>query len=390
MAVTNIFRANAARRATLPQLCAIALMLFFNCANAAVLPADRIDLLYHSYKGGGAKIHGPSILVRKKFADNLSVRGNYYADFVSSASIDVIATASPYTEERTELSAGIDYLRNKTQMSLNYTGSTENDYDARTIGFSISQDFFGDLSNLTLGYSVGQDTVRQNGNDTFTQDVERRQFSLALSQILTKDLVANIVVESIIDEGFLNNPYRQVRYLDNSAALGYSYEPERYPNTRNSDAVAIRGIYHLPWHAAVRGEYRLFGDSWGIDADTAEIVYIHPWRHGLTFEFKYRQYSQSEADFFSDLFPYQQAQNFLARDKELSRFTSKGLGLGVSYKLPFNFWGMAEKSTLNLFWDHLQFDYDNFRDVTAGGTPGSEPYYRFNADVIRLFLSVWY
>ncbi len=364
--------------------------LFSLTINAATVPKDRIDVLYHSYKGGGAKIDGPSILVRKKVADNISLRGNYYADIVSSASIDVIATASPYTEERTEFSAGLDYSHNKTLMSLNYTGSNENDYNAKTIGFSISQDFFGDMSNLSLGYSVGQDTVRQNGNDIFEEDLDRQQLSLAFSQIITKNLVANIVVESIIDEGFLNNPYRQVRYLDTNAAAGFSYEPERYPGTRNSDAVAFRGIYHLPWHSAIRGEYRRFSDSWGIGANTAEVSYIHPWRYGLTFEVKYRQYTQSQADFFSDLFPYQQAQNFLARDKELSAFSSTGFGLGVSYKLPFDFWDMAEKSSINLFWDHLQFNYDSFRDVTAGGTPGTEPLYSFDADIIRLFLSVWY
>ena len=198
-------------------------------------------------------------------------------------------------------------------------------------------------------------------------------------------------VESIVDEGFLNNPYRQVRFADPIASLGFSYQSELYPRTRNSDAVAIRGLYYLPWHASVKGEYRLFSDSWGIEADTVELAYTHPWKYGLTFEAKFRNYSQSEADFYSDLFSFQNAQNFLARDKELSSFTSNTIGLGVSYTLPYKLWGLAEKSTINLFWDHVTFDYDNFRDVTATGfAAGQEPLYSFDADVIRLFLSVWY
>jgi hypothetical protein len=57
-------------------------------AQAAVLPDDRADVLYHRYDGGGVTVDGPSLLVRKKVADNYSVSANYYFDMVSSASID--------------------------------------------------------------------------------------------------------------------------------------------------------------------------------------------------------------------------------------------------------------------------------------------------------------
>jgi hypothetical protein len=76
-----------------------------------VLPDDRSDILYHQYEGGGVTIDGPSILVRKSIGKNVSVSGNYYVDMISSASIDVITTASPYTEERTQYSLSADYLR---------------------------------------------------------------------------------------------------------------------------------------------------------------------------------------------------------------------------------------------------------------------------------------
>ena len=46
-------------------------------AAAAVLPEDRADLLYHRYDGGGVVVDGPSVLVRKKFADTVSVVANY-------------------------------------------------------------------------------------------------------------------------------------------------------------------------------------------------------------------------------------------------------------------------------------------------------------------------
>jgi hypothetical protein len=53
-------------------------------------------------------------------------------------------------------------------------------------------------------------------------------------------------------------------------------------------------------------------------------------------------------------------------------------------------WHWIDKGSLNFSWDHLEFSYDNFRDATAGGTPGTEPLYTFGADIYQFFLSIWY
>jgi len=81
---------------------------------ASVLPEDRTDFLYHRYEGGGVTIDGPSVLIRKSVGKSLSLAANYYVDMISSASIDVITTASPYKEERTQYSLSGVYLRGNT------------------------------------------------------------------------------------------------------------------------------------------------------------------------------------------------------------------------------------------------------------------------------------
>ena len=129
-------------------------LLAFGVAHAGVLPDDRADALYHLYDGGGVTIDGPSVLVRKKVGKSVSVVGNYYVDMVSSASIDVITQASPYTEERKQWSLGVDYLHGNTTMRAGYTTSEESDFDAETVNFSVSQDMFGDLTTLTLSYAL--------------------------------------------------------------------------------------------------------------------------------------------------------------------------------------------------------------------------------------------
>jgi len=359
-------------------------------ARGAVLPDDRADALYHRYDGGGVTIDGPSLLVRKKFAEKYSVSANYYVDMVSSASIDVMTTASPYKEERTQGSFAFDMLQGKTQYSVGYTLSDENDYTANTASFELSQDMFGDLTTLSFGFSQGWDEVRKRGDATFEETVDRRNYRLGLSQIVTPRIMAGFNYEVITDEGFLNNPYRSVRYLDDSSARGYSYQAEVYPGTRTSNSVALNARYYLEYRAAVHGEYRFYTDTWGIDANTLQLGYTHPWRAQWIFEAGYRWYDQSAANFYSDLFPRVNAQNFLGRDKELSTFTSHMFSLGATYELPAFGWERVRRSTVNLFYDRIHYDYADFRDVRTGGAPGTEPLYSFDADVIRLFFSGWF
>jgi hypothetical protein len=330
------------------------------------------------------------LLVRKQFAGKFSASANYDVDKVSSASIDVVTTASPYDEERTQFSVGLDYLHDRWLMNIGITKSDENDYTAETFSFGISQDIFGDLTTVSLGYSLGNDTVGRRGDAAFADVVERQQYRLGLSQILTKNLLLGLSFETITDEGFLNNPYRSVRYVDTGSPLGYSYEPEVYPRTRASDAGSMRLRYYLPYRAAIHGEYRSYADTWDIKSDTFELGYTHPLESGWVIEAKLRVYSQEKADFFSDLFAYAEYQNFLARDKELSTFSSQTLRLGMTYDILRGGWKFVERGTVSVFYDRIEFEYDDFRDLTqAAPLPGQEPLYNFGADVLQVFVSFW-
>lgn len=365
-------------------------------AQAAVLPEERVDNLYHSYDGGGVTIDGPSILVRKNIGETVSLSANYYVDMISGASIDVEATASAYSEERKEYSLGADYLVDKTRLSVGYTNSNEDDYQAETTSFSVSQDFFGDLSTLSMRVSFGNDDVGRNGDENFAAEATHRRYGLTWNQVLTPKLMAALSIETVSDEGFLNNPYRSVRYLDPTVEKGFSYEPELYPTTRNSDALALRAIYRLPYRAALKGEARTYADSWGISARNFELRYTHPLGESLLLEAKLRQYQQNGADFYSDLFDYSEATNFRARDKELSDYTTSTVGLGVTYRLPGDWSLLSDRNTINLYWDYMMFDYDNFSDVrvhereTNTLDAGEEPSYKFASNVIRLYWSLWF
>jgi len=372
-------------------LTALTALTWLSCSHGAVLPEDRADALYHRYDGGGVTIDGPSLLVRKQVAKNVSVAANYYVDSISSASIDVVTTASAYSEKRTEMSVGADYLYNSTIFSTGYKNSDESDYAANSAYFGVSQDLFGALTNISMSYGRGWDDVSRNGDNEFSADVERHSYRLGISQILTRNLLMGMTLETITDEGFLNNPYRSVRYLDPESDKGYSYQAEVYPNTRTSTAVSLRGRYRLPYRAAVHSEYRFFDDTWGIAAHTAEVGYTQPvWGRWMV-DLNYRFYTQTAADFYSDLFSREDAQNYMARDKELSDFDSHTLGIGLSYEILPNGWRFFDKGNLSVRYNYIYFDYENFRDLRDDGdTPGTEPLYNFSANVVQFFFSVWF
>lgn len=363
-----------------------------NLAAAATLPEDNVDVLYHRYDGGGMVIDGPSVLVRKSAGSQVSMTGQYYVDSVSAASVDVLATASRYTEERTEYTLGVDYLHEDSIMSLGYTSSSENDYEANTVYFSVSQEFFGGLSTLTLGYARGWDEVGMVGNESFREETDRQNYQIGLSQVLTRNSLLGLDFEAVTDEGFLQNPYRQNRFIDPNDSTNFLYQDERYPQTRTSLSVATRALYYLPYRASIRGEYRYFSDSWGIDAHTVELAYVHPLNPRWTLEGLVRYYTQGEAAFYSDLFPFENSQTHLARDKELSALSGTTLGAGAVYEWKQTSIPGIQRLQFSLLVDWLNFRYDNFRDVTASGDflPGEEPLYEFDALVTRASLILDY
>ncbi|MCW9032026.1 MAG: DUF3570 domain-containing protein [Gammaproteobacteria bacterium] len=355
------------------------------------MPEERADALYHSYSGGGIDITGPAVLVRTNAGDSVSLSAKHYVDTISSASIDVevILGASTYEEERVENSFSIDFLNEKTLMSLGYTNSKENDFIADTISFGISQDVFGDLTTVSMGYAHGSNKVGKTGDPLFSEISQSDNFNLSLAQVITKNLIMSAAFDVTTDSGFLNNPYRKVRYIDTPTT--FLLENEVYPKTRTSNALAVRGRYFLPYRAALHAEFRRFTDSWGIAGNNIELGYTHPFAKNWTIETHFRTYAQSKANFYSDLFPYSNAQNFMARDKELSTFNNSTIGFGVSYEFAKSEVGFIDKASVNFKFDHIQFNYEDFRDARLTSyTPGTEPLYKFSANIMQLFVSVWF
>jgi Protein of unknown function (DUF3570) len=378
----------------------IAALLLIRSTIADVLPDNRADVFYSKYSGGGMDITGYSATARAKITENFAVEANYFVDKVSGASIDVLSQASVIKDERKQKSGTLEYLHDKTTYTASYISSVERDYISETASFSLSQSMFGDLTTLTLGFADTHNTVGENNGTANVPKVAwvghalSRAYSGGLSQILTKNFIADVNLQVITDAGYLANPYRSIRYLDPGNAKGYSLASQVYPDTHTSTAVQVQGKYYLPYRAAVTALYRYYNDTWGVVGNTYELDYTHPVANKWIFEGRVRYYKQSAASFYSDLFPFAGSQNFTARDQNLAALDNTTIGAKVTYAFLPDGWRMFKRGTVTADVSRIRFNYLDFRDIKDFGlpqyTPGTEPLYQFNAMVYQLFLSVYF
>lgn len=342
-------------------------------SRAVTLPEDNAEAMFHLYKGGGLTASGPALLVRKNIADKVSLQGHYYVDSVSSASIDVVTTASPYKEKRTEYGFGADYVYRDSQLTLSGSSSKEPDYQASSLGFDLSTETFGDMTTVALGYTRSTDKVGAKGTIGFFDRAMHWQYRLGVTQILTPRWIASLNYEAVSDDGYLGSPYRVARVF--GAAI-----PERLPRTRTSRAVKLRAIGDLGSRNAMRAEYRYFWDTWAIKAHTAELGYSRYFGDLWLADAYVRVHSQKKALFYADNATAETL--YVTRNRQHSTFNSTGIGAKISYvwkKVP----GQYEIKA-NGAYELVQFKFKDFTDVRTGNL------YSSNANVLQLYLTATY
>jgi hypothetical protein len=153
----------------------------------------------------------------------------------------------------------------------------------------------------------------------------------------------------------------------------------------------MRARYQFPNRLAVHGEYRFYADDWDIRAHTLELGYTHGIGENWMFGAHYRFHTQDGADFYADLFPRRDYQEFMTRDRSLSSMTTQTIGVGLSYEFSASWLSFLDRSSINLDYDVILYDYDEFRDLRFTEVPvGREPLYSFDANVIQLYVSGWF
>jgi len=357
----------------------LAILVPATMVQGVVLPEDRADAGYHYYDGGGVKVEGPSVIVRKGFGDRFSVFAGYYQDDVSSASIDVVSTASKYTDKRDEYTVGGDMLYRNSLVSLSFSNSEESDYSSNFSNINVSHEIFGGMTTVTVGYSQGRDKILKNDDSTFKEHSDTYRYRLGVSQVLTKTLIASLNYEGISQSGYLNNPYRYARVQG-------VYVPEVYPEARNGYAVAFRLVKGLQMDqdrllSSIGASVRYYDDTWGVKAQEYQVNYQRYFGREFVGEIRGRYYKQDGAVFYADNFPTEE--KYMSRDKELSNYSGWSLGARASMTL-FESQEQRRRGALTVDYEHLDNKYDDFTDVKTGKA------YSFDADVVQVIFNLVY
>ena len=336
---------------------------------AVTLPEDAGEAMYHLYDGGGLTASGPALLVRKSLLDKVSLTGTYYVDIVSNASIDVVTTASPYKETRKEFAVGVEYAYRDSLLSVSYSDSDEPDYKAQGLSIDASQEVFGNMTTIKLGFSRGQDDVGKTGEGFFDY-AKHWRYRLGVTQILTPSWLATLNLEAVSDEGFLGSPYR-------AAIVFGAFVPERNPRTRSSRSIKVGAIGEIMPRTSLHADYRYFWDNWEIKAHTFEVGGSRHVGESFLIDGYLRYYKQSAALFYSD--NAQTETVYISRNRQLSTFDNIAPGVRVTYtykQVP----GRYEiKGNLN--YEYQRYKFSDFTDIRTGQL------YSYGAHVLQLLVT---
>lgn len=357
-------------------------VLAADATRAVTLPEDTAEGMYHVYKGGGLTAQGPALLVRKGMFDRVSLSASYYVDAVSSASIDVVTSASPFKETRNEYGVGLDYIYRDAQVTLGVSKSKEPDYVADAVSVDVAQEVFGGMTSVSLGYTRGSDKVGRKDTAGYFDAAHHWQYRLGVTQILTPRWLLSLNGEAISDEGFLGSPYRVALSLctpdvSGSGRLNCAATPERVPRTRTSRSVKLRTVGGIGTQSAVRAEYRYFWDTWSIRSHTGELGYGRTFGDRWLGDAYLRYYKQSAALFYSD--NALQETTFISRNRQLSTFNTLSLGAKVSYtakKVPGRY-----EIKINGALERVRYKFNDFTDIRDGKL------YTYDANVLQVFVS---
>lgn len=241
---------------------------------------------------------------------------SFLVDVVSSASPDIVATASRrYDEVRIAGSVAGSYKIGPAKVGLNGAFSHEGDYAGRGGGVSVSADLFEKRVTPSLSYSFGYDTMGRTKTpwEVFSRDVMRHTIDAGVSVVLNGSTIVAGGGTVQLDVGDYSKPYRHVAMFPDDVAgslprgatrdlvvsnrlpiMPFEQVPE---DGRNRFAVFGR-IAHRFETSTLRADERLYIDDWGLKATTTDLRFLYDVNDQLRVGPHARFHLQSGVDFW--------------------------------------------------------------------------------------------
>lgn len=297
-------------------------------ASAQVVEADiRSTLLFEPSEQSQLMVLTPNVNITARPVEFLEIHAAYEADIVSGATeavksgplADIVTSATDFDDVRHVFRGGLGLTRANTQLSVDYSYGTENDYRSQAISVAAGTDFLQKNTQLTLSYARGFDDVctsaygpstgptarvRLDSSDgcftsaanRATRDIDLDTFQAGWTQAWTPVFATQAVLTGALQHGFLENPYRGV-----VIAPAGQEALENHPDNRARFAVSLRGKYFWKgMRTAFGAGARFYRDTWDIVGQTYELEGEKYLTEGLRILVHGRYYTQTGALFWSN------------------------------------------------------------------------------------------
>ena len=285
----------------------------------------------------------------------------FLADVVTSASVDISATASPYwTDERFAPALSGHFKVGDTTISGGGAVSVESDYIAVSANAGVAVDLAQKTVTPSFVYSFGWDLAGRRGTpySVYSKKLQSHGLETAVSFVLNKSTILVPTATVLLEFGDSAKPYRYVPIFPD----GYTPKPgvsiaevqshklraveERVPQSRQRYAGSAL-LAHRFSSATLRLDERLYGDSWGMLATTTD--FLLPIDVGRMFRIwpHLRFHAQKGVDFWNIDYKATEAigtetvPGYRAGDRELGPLL--GATLGAGFRVGGDSWGLTLK-----------------------------------------------
>lgn len=285
-----------------------------------------------------------------------------------SSSYTVAPNTTPlddaFSDRRGELDLSLEQRYGLlTRASYGVHGSVEQDYLSGGASVVFKREFDRRNRMLTLGLSIGLDSVRPRGGTPAAlaemaapgegEDEDLREddegegggselkstadFLLGVTQILDRSTVVQLNYSANRASGYLNDPYKFVSMVEPATGTAPG-EPVRQlyegrPDARLKQSLFGRVKRHLG-RDILDLSYRYLWDDWGVRSQTVALHYhLRAWE-ALGIEPQVRWYDQSAADFYRhSLVDGEALPADASADPRLAAFSAWTYGLKLRHRL---------------------------------------------------------
>lgn len=241
---------------------------------------------------------------------------SFVVDVVTTASTDIVATASPRVREARYAPglSGTKKFGGLGAVTVHGEVSSEPDYLATGGGIGYSVDVAGKRLTPSIGYNLGFDTVGRSGTPfaIYNRQLLNHGVSFALSTVVNKSTIFVPAITFVAEVGDQSKPYRYMPMFKESDV------PKLYPGISIAEVnkyrlperpleqlppiklrYAVAGLFaHRFQTSTIRVEERLYTDSWGLKASTTDITYLYDVNESVRLWPHARVHAQTGANFY--------------------------------------------------------------------------------------------